>query len=186
LILQKYSSAQAELLLSHILQCKMSELVITRVFNAPRDVVFKAATEAEHLVHWWGGGADPIKVEQLDLIPGGKFLYGSGSSESRQWSYGLFVYTEVVGPEKISFVSGFADQDGNFIRAFFSESFPLQVLNTWTFSENEDGKSVLVLRGSPVEGSSAEEVDFFTNMIGMMQIGFGGTFDKLEAHLATL
>lgn len=162
----------------------MSELVITRVFNASREVVFRASTEADHLIHWWGGGADPIKVEELELKPDGKFLYSSVLSETN-WSYGLFVYKEIVETEKLVFLSGFADKDGNFIRAFFSELFPLQVLNTWTFEENEEGKAVLTLRGSPHNGT-AEEIEFFTNMIGGMQQGFEGTFLKLDTYLATL
>jgi uncharacterized protein YndB with AHSA1/START domain len=163
----------------------MSELVVTRVFNVSRDVVFQAATEAEYLVHWWGGVTDPIKVEQLDLIPGGKFLYSNTSKEPK-WLYGQFIYREVLLSEKIVFVSGFADQDGNFVRAFFSEFYPLQVLHTWTFSENEEGKAVLVLRALPAEGSSAEEIDFFSNRIDSLQTGYNGLFDKLETYLATL
>ena len=51
------------------------EMVITRVFNAPRELVFKAWTEAEHITKWWGPKGSKIKVSKLDLRPGGIFFY---------------------------------------------------------------------------------------------------------------
>ncbi|MFC5529539.1 SRPBCC domain-containing protein [Cohnella yongneupensis] len=55
------------------------ELVITRVLNAPRELVFKAWSEAEHLKRWWGPKGFEINVAQLDFRPGGFFHYNMQS-----------------------------------------------------------------------------------------------------------
>ncbi len=87
--------------------------------------------------------------------------------------------------EKIVFLSGFADKEGNLVRAFFSESFPLQILHTWTFEENEDGKTVFNLHAIP-QNASAEESDFYKNMLKNMEPGFNSIFDKLDVYLTKL
>ena len=51
------------------------ELVVTRVFNAPRELVWKALTEPERLEHWWGPKGFTSRVHKLELRPGGTFLY---------------------------------------------------------------------------------------------------------------
>src|SRR5512143_3627345 len=52
------------------------ELVITRVLDAPRDLVWKAWTEPERLMHWWGPKGFVMQTVKLDLRPGGVFHYG--------------------------------------------------------------------------------------------------------------
>ena len=52
-----------------------ADFVITRVFDAPREVVFKAWTEAERLAKWWGPKDWEITVHKTDLRPGGVFHY---------------------------------------------------------------------------------------------------------------
>lgn len=47
------------------------ELIITRVFNAPRELVFKAWTEAKHIERWWGPQGFTTRVMELDLRPEG-------------------------------------------------------------------------------------------------------------------
>ncbi len=164
----------------------MSELVVNRIFNVPRDLVFKAFTEPEHLVNWWGGSRTAkIQVETFELKPQGKFVYSQKRDENSNRSYALFVYEEIDSPSRIVFVSGFADEKGEFARAFFAADFPLQIRNTWTFEEIEGGKTSLTARGQPLNATEAEEA-FFASMLGNMATGFGGTFDQLEEYLATL
>ena len=60
------------------------ELVITRVFDAPRELIWKALTVPEHLEHWWGPKGITSRVHQLDLRPGGTFLYSQRTPEGRK------------------------------------------------------------------------------------------------------
>lgn len=159
-----------------------SELVITRVLNAPGALVFKVFTQAEHLAHWWGPAGMKLKVLKLEVRKGGIFHYLMKSPEGHDM-YGVFHYKEVIAPEKIVFTNGFSDKEGKIIRAPFAAAFPLEILNTWTFTE-EHGKTTLTLRGVP-HNATEEEHQFFQDMHENMNQGFGGTFDQLERYLNT-
>ena len=96
--------------------------------------------------------------------------------------WGKFVYREVKPPERLVFVNSFSDEKGNIIRAPFSADWPLEVLSTLTFEE-QNGKTTLTLRGVPLNASDAER-KAFEGMFGSMQQGWGGTLDQLAQHLA--
>jgi len=158
------------------------ELVIVREFKAPAELVFRAFTEAQHLVHWWGPKGFSLEVIALDVKPGGKFHYSMKAGENTM--SGIFVYHEVNPFDKIVFVSSFADSEGNIIKAPFGIDFPLEIMNTWTFSE-KDGVTTLTLRGGP-HNATEEQRQVYENMFASMNQGFGGTFDQLEAYLLQL
>jgi uncharacterized protein YndB with AHSA1/START domain len=158
-----------------------NKLVITRVLNAPRELVFKVWSQAEHLAKWWGPKGFTMGVSKLDFRPGGVFHYSMKSPEGFVM-WGLFNYRDIVAPEKIVFTNSFSDEEGNITRAPFSASFPLEVLNELVLTE-EAGKTTLTLTGGPIHATD-EEMGFFSAMYASMQQGFGGTFDQLEAYLA--
>jgi uncharacterized protein YndB with AHSA1/START domain len=109
------------------------EFTITRVFDAPRELVFKAQTEAEHLSKWWGPKGYTMLVAKLELRPGGTFHYSMRSPEGHEM-WGKFVYREIVAPERIVFVNSFSDESGATVRAPFAPDWPLEVLNMLTLS----------------------------------------------------
>jgi uncharacterized protein YndB with AHSA1/START domain len=156
------------------------ELVITRVFNAPRQQVFNAWTESDHLKKWWGPKGYSIRVKKFDLRPGGIFHYKMESKEGKVM-WGRFNYKEIITPERIVFINSFSDESGNITKAPFGIEFPLEILYTVTFTE-QPGKTTLILRGTPVNATE-EEMDVFESMFGSMQIGFSGTFDQLDDFL---
>ncbi|WP_438448093.1 SRPBCC family protein [Gorillibacterium sp. sgz5001074] len=162
---------------------KQAELVITRTIDAPKELVFQAFTQAEHLKNWWGPKGLELSVLKLDVRPGGVFHYGMQTPDG-QMMYGIFHYREIEAPNRLVFSSGFADEAGNLIRAPFSAVFPMELLNEYTFTE-ENGKTVLTLRGEPLHATE-EEAQFYASMKENMEQGFGGTFGKLDEYLATL
>ena len=75
------------------------ELVITRVFDAPRDIVFKAWTDPEAATQWWGPKGFTLTHHELDIRPGGKWRVCMRSPEGvDHWAHG--VYREIVAPER--------------------------------------------------------------------------------------
>ena len=157
--------------------------IITRDFDAPRDLVWRAWTEAEHLQHWWGPKGSKIEVKQLDLKPGGIFHYAMRyATGAAMW--GRFTFVDVAPPEKLVFHNGFADETGEIARAPFPGAIPLQMENTVTFTEHA-GKTTVTLHSVP-HNASDEERAFFEGMFASMQGGFGGTFDQLGKYLETL
>ena len=156
-------------------------VALTRVFDAPRELVWKAWTEAERLAHWWGPKGMDVQVRSFDLRPGGVFHYSMRTTNGQEW-WGKFVYREISPPERLVFVVSFADSDGTTLRAPFSDEWPLEVHSTVTLEER-DGKTTLTLRGIPINANEAEHAAF-VGMFESMQQGWGGTLDQLETYLA--
>jgi len=87
------------------------ELVITRVFDAPRELVWKAWIDPERVRRWWGPKNFTAPVCKIDLRVGGAYLYCMRSPEGKDyWSRG--VYREIVPPERIVCTDSFADEKG--------------------------------------------------------------------------
>jgi uncharacterized protein YndB with AHSA1/START domain len=160
------------------------EFVISRTFDAPRDLVWRAWTSAEALAQWWGPKGANIRVIKLDFRPGGIFHYAM-AFQPGQDMYGRFVYREVAAPERLVFVNSFSDAEGGITRAPFPQlqgKWPLEVLNTVTLTE-QDGKTTMALRGGPINATE-EERKIFAEMRDSMRQGFGGSFAKLDDYLA--
>jgi uncharacterized protein YndB with AHSA1/START domain len=161
------------------------EFVITRVFDAPRQLVWQAWTEPERLAQWWGPKGCKIRVAKLEVRPGGIFHYAMQFKPGHDM-WGRFIYREIAEPERLVYVSSFSDPDGGITRAPFSQlnqMWPLEILNTMTLAE-QNGKTTLSLRGAPIN-ATAEEREMFARMFDSLRQGFAGSFDQLEAYLAT-
>ena len=158
------------------------ELVITRTFDAPRDLVFKAFTEAERLAQWWGPKGMTIHVTRLDFRPGGVFHYRMASPDGFEM-WGQFHFREIVPPERIVWVNTFSDPEGNLTRAPFGDTIPLEILNTVSLAE-EGNKTRLTLHANAINETPAERATF-EGMFDSMREGYGGTWDQLEEYLAS-
>jgi uncharacterized protein YndB with AHSA1/START domain len=157
------------------------ELVITRTFNAPRELVWNAWTEKELLEQWWGPKGLKIEVLAFDLQPNGVFHY-SMTAANGYAMWGKFVYKDIVAQEQLVFTSAFADVEGNAVKNPFLMRLALETLITVTLEE-QDGKTSLTLKGQPIDATQ-EERDAYFALVGNMEQGFGGTFDKLGEVLA--
>ncbi len=158
-------------------------LTFTRVLDAPRELVFKAWTEPERLEQWWGPVGMELKVLKLDLRPGGIFHYSMTAKNGFQM-FGRFAFREVVPPQRLVYVSSFADAEGNAISAPIVEHFPLEVHNVLTFTEL-DGKTTMTLQSGPLNADDAE-IATYRGMTESMEKGFGGTFDQLAEYVKIL
>ncbi|SEO80069.1 SRPBCC domain-containing protein [Paenibacillus sp. OV219] len=156
-------------------------LVITRTINAPRVLVFKVWTEAEHLKHWFGPADLDLEILKLDVHPGGMFHYSMRFPDGNfMWSKNT--YQEVVVPEKLVYISSFTDAEGNVIPAPIAPDFPLEVMNTLTFTES-NGQTILTLQSAAHQANTAQQA-FYQSLFDSMQQGFGSMFDQLEVYLA--
>ncbi|MFD0050216.1 SRPBCC domain-containing protein [Actinomycetes bacterium NPDC127524] len=158
---------------------------IIRTFNVPRDLVFKAFTEAGHLVQWWGPKGWKLEITKSEFKAGGVFHYSQTSSEGHKM-WGKFVYKEISAPDKLVYTNSFSDEDGNTLRAPFNANWPLEILNTLTFTESESGETTtLTMIGEPVTPTE-EEIKTFEASKGMVQQGFSGTFHQLTEYLSKI
>lgn len=156
--------------------------VITRTVNAPSELVFKVFTKPEHLKNWWGNKGFKMNVTKLDhLRPGGLFHF-SQKTPNGQEMWNKFVYREVEEPEKLEFINSFSDEEGNTIRAPFHPTYPLEILNTLSFTEKE-GKTTITMRIGPLSATK-EELKTFEGGLESAQKAFAVLFDQLEDYLA--
>ncbi|MGJ7521442.1 SRPBCC family protein [Variovorax sp. LT1P1] len=159
----------------------LTPFTLSRTFDAPRARVWEAFTTLEHLETWWGPKGFAIRSARLDLRPGGMFVYAMEAGGQTMW--GRFVYREIEAPGRIVFVNSFSDAEGGLTRAPFADAWPMEILNTWTFTES-DGKTTLDIHSVPLNANAVETAVFLAGFPSM-QMGFGGTLDQLAGHLAS-
>ena len=156
--------------------------IITRVFDAPRDRVWKAWSDAEALGQWWGPKGCKVRVASLDFRPGGLFHYAMDyATGATMW--GRFFYRDIVKDARIVWLNSFSNAGGGITRAPFGPNVPLEFHNSMDLTEAA-GKTTLTLRSRP-HGPTEDEQKFFDGMHGSLAQGFGGTMDQLGAYLGT-
>ena len=153
------------------------EIVLERIFNAPRELVFKAWSDPEQVTKWWGPAHFTAPVIKMDFRVGGKYHFCMHSPDGQDfWSTG--VYKEIVAPERIVCTDSFADPEGNIVSGAYygmdADAMPLELLVTLTFEQLPDGKTKMTLRH---EGVAPGE------MAEMTKAGWSTSFDKLDASL---
>jgi uncharacterized protein YndB with AHSA1/START domain len=158
-----------------------SDFVISRIFDAPRELLWKAFTQPDHMKQWWGPKGSTIVVSKMDLRVGGTY-HGAMCTPDGAVIWAKFVYREIVKPERLVWIHSFSDEAGGLSRHPLSPTWPLELLTTVTFAETPDGKTELTLRWSPVNASEDEHKTFDAAHDSMRQ-GWGGSFDQLAAFL---
>lgn len=159
---------------------KSKEFVISRVFDAPRERVWKSWTEAERLKQWWGPKGFTVSHCTVDLRLGGVMHYCLRSPDGDDM-WGKFVYREIVKPEKLVFVVSFSDEKGGITRHPMSPDWPREMLSTVTFAE-QNGGTLITVRWAPTNATELERKTFEDGRDGMKQ-GWGGTFDQFAEYL---
>lgn len=160
---------------------QQDEFVISRVFDAPRERVWKAWTDAKRLAKWWGPKDFDIVSVKLDLRPGGTCHYCLKSPEGQEM-WGKFIFREILPEERLVFVVGFSDEQGGLTRHPMSPDWPLTILSTVTLAKDGD-KTIVTVRWLPYEATDTERKAFEAGRDSMQQ-GWTGTFDRLTQSLA--
>lgn len=154
---------------------------VERKYDAPQKKVFDAWTQRDALLAWFGPKQFPLADATLDLRPGGEFHYSMQLPDGKKM-WGKWVFTEVLWPWRIGFVSSFADEAGNVIRAPFAATFPLRVASTVSFMDT-DGKTTVTMTGYPLDATPEERATFEAMFQGMRG-GWGGTLEQLQGYLS--
>jgi uncharacterized protein YndB with AHSA1/START domain len=153
------------------------DLIITRLFDAPRELVWKAWTQPERVMQWWGPKGFTTPVSRIDLRVGGEYLSCMRSPDGKDfWGKGFF--REIVAPSQLVMTDSFADEKGNIVPASYygmSKDFPREMLIT-VILEDIEGKTRLTLRHTGMPPGPDSE--------GARQ-GWSESFDKLANYLET-
>ena len=141
---------------------------MSRVFDAPRELVWKVCTDPELVPKWWGPRYLTIVVDKMDLKVGGVWRYIQKDAEGNEYAFNG-VYKEVVPPERLTYTFEFEPMAGHIST------------ETITFEELPDGKTKITSRTT---FNTLEDLE------GMLQSGMEGgaveTWDRLEELLAVV
>ncbi len=141
------------------------EIVMTRVFDAPRELVFRAHSTCEHIRRWWGRG-NPLDCE-MDFRPGGTWRFVEHAPDGNDYAF-RGEYREIVAPERI-------------VQTFEFEAMPGHVSVETLVLEEHDGKTTLT---STSVFSSVEDRDGMLR--SGMEAGAAQSLDRLADLLTTL
>ena len=144
------------------------EIVITRIFDAPRELVFKVWTDPKHLKLWWGPHRFTNPVCEVDARPGGAIHIDMRGPDGTVHTM-TGSYEEVVEPERIVFVNSVPDKNGK----------PLFEQRTTVTLTEVAGKTKLTLDVN-VFRSTPEAAP----MLAGMEIGWTQTLERLEEYVA--
>jgi len=153
---------------------------ITRVLNAPRELVFQVHSEPSHLEHWFGPKGSKSLGSKMDFRVGGKHHYGMEFAGAQIWGFQIF--REIVRPARLVFEQSFSNPEGGLGRHPMAPQFPQTMLSTLTFEELGPRQTKLTVQWEPL-GASDAEIEFFNGMHESMNQGWSGNFDVLDEYL---
>jgi uncharacterized protein YndB with AHSA1/START domain len=157
---------------------RIQELVITRIFNAPRELIWKAWTYPAIVQQWWGPKYFTAPYIKIDLRVGNEYLYCMNSPDGKNyWNKGVF--QEINYPERIVVTISFTDERGDVVPATYyglSQDFPLESLITVMFEEFNQNLTQLTLHYSGIP-----DEDF-----ARTQSGWNESLDKLADVLENI
>jgi uncharacterized protein YndB with AHSA1/START domain len=153
------------------------EIIITHLFNAPRDMVFQVYTNPELIPQWWGPKRLTTRVEKMEIRPGGQWRFIQHDSDGKEYAF-HGIYHEVTRPERV-------------ISTFEFEGIPSHVLlETVTFKE-KDGKTEMVdtlvfqsvkdrdgMLQTGMEEGSSESMERFTELLAKVFEGVSNPWEK--------
>jgi uncharacterized protein YndB with AHSA1/START domain len=154
---------------------------VTRLFDAPRARVWDAWTRPEALAKWFGPKGSSSTLLAFDLRPGGEWR-GRMDMPDGSAMHSKFVFREIEPMSRLVWVHGFADAEGNRIRAPFVGQFPLEMLTSVLFADEGEGTRI-DLSFAPLNATPEEEA-FFASMMESMNGGWSGSFEQLDEFLA--
>ncbi len=158
---------------------KSERMVVTRIFDAPRELVWKAYTDPDYVMQWWGPKGFTSPFCRMDFRVGGKYLLCMRSPDGQEfWNGGE--YHEIVPNEKIVSSMYFADSKGNKVEAahYGIEHEAIDdAYDVITFEDLGDGRTKLTFVGNETMENAKES--------GQME-GWNQILDKFAAVLSEM
>lgn len=141
------------------------EIRMTRLFDAPRDLVFEAMSKPEHITQWWGrlGDGYSVPVCEVDLRPGGKWRFSNRTPKGELATF-YGVYREVAPPERVVFTEifePFPDAESVVTAVLTEENGQTRLTATVIYPSPEVRNMVLqtgMARGAAISYDRLEEV----------------------------
>jgi uncharacterized protein YndB with AHSA1/START domain len=145
-----------------------TQIVMERVFDAPRELVYRAYTDPELIPQWWGLRAATTRIDTLDLRPGGAWRWVQTMPDGTEFGF-RGEYREVVPPEKVVSTFEFEGMPGHIAEdaaVFTDVGGKTRVTVTSTFASKEDRDGMIA---SGMEDGAVETWDRLAELLAMLQ-----------------
>lgn len=160
-----------------------STFTISRVFDAPLQLLYDVHTQKEHILNYWGPKESDTEIIEFDFRTGGRLFYRMGMPQGD--SYGQQLYREIVANKRLTMFTTFCNEQGEAIRHPMSDTWPIYMLNSMDFEAVDENRTKLTIKGVPYNATAAEHQTFLEGHKSM-EGGYDGTLKVLEAYLKTL
>jgi uncharacterized protein YndB with AHSA1/START domain len=161
---------------------KTHDIIVTRTFNAPVKLVWKAWTEPEYVMKWWGPDYFTSPSAKIDFREGGTSLVcmRAPADFGGQDMYSTWVYQKIVPMQRIEFIQNLADENGNLIdpaKIGMPPEFPRDTRTVVTFKDLGNNKTEMTVTeyGMPTAD---------TEMGKNAELGLNQSLDKMVAIFA--
>jgi uncharacterized protein YndB with AHSA1/START domain len=161
-------------------QAKKRDLIVTRLFDAPLDLVWRAWTEPEHVMRWWGPDHFTAPVAKIDFREGGTSLLCMRAPQEYggQDFYSTMHYTKIVPYERIEYVDDLSDANGTSVPPAtlgLPDDFPRNMRTVVTFKALGDKTEMTIAQyGYP-------DNDVYVNA----EIGLNQSLDKMARSFSS-
>ncbi|MBK9177829.1 MAG: SRPBCC domain-containing protein [Flavobacteriales bacterium] len=160
--------------------------IVTREFDAPRDLVWDACTQAHHLANWFAPGGRKGHVKTMDFRVGGMVHYCQTAPDGSDPVWGRGIYTEISPKNRIVYMQSFSDEQGNIGAHPMAPGWPRVMHCIYRFDDLGGNRTRLTVEWTPADDSSLEAIAMFDGARAGMNGGWKGTLDNLENYLNTL
>ncbi len=143
------------------------EIAMTRIFDAPRELVFAAYTDPKHVPNWWGLRSTTTIIDKMDVRPGGEWRYIQRAPDGTEYAF-RGEYREIVPPERL-------------VSTFEFEGMPGQIVVDTAVFEDLGGKTKLTATSLFASKEARDGM-----MESGMEEGASESWDRLAELLATL
>jgi uncharacterized protein YndB with AHSA1/START domain len=155
------------------------DIVVTRVFDTPVEQVWKAWSDPEYVMQWWGPEGFTSPLAKIDFREGGTSLVCMRSPEGQDL-YNTWTYRKIVPMQRIEFIQNFSDEDGKTVdpvKMGMPTDFPRDVRNVVTFKAVGDNKTEMTVTEY---GYTSDQ------MFDLSRAGLEQCLDKMAASLRTV
>jgi uncharacterized protein YndB with AHSA1/START domain len=158
--------------------------VINRSFDAPLELMFQMWTDSKHFSQWLPPTGFTMEFIKADIRPGGAIFYlmtGKGGAKM----YGRAEYLKIEKPDLLIYTQQFCDENQKVGRHPMAPTWPETMLITVNLTAEGPDRTRVTVTWEPFGAITEEELQTFIKAKGGMTQGWTGSFDKLEAHLAS-
>ncbi len=157
--------------------------VINRTFDTPLETMYEMWTDPKHFSQWLPPTGFKMNFLRADIKPNGSTFYLMANEDGLKM-YGRAEYLEIHRPDRIVYTQRFCDENEKMSRHPMAPTWPATMLTTVNLTAEGPDQTRVTITWEPFGNCTAEELKTFIDAKAGMTMGWTGSFDKLEDHLA--